>query len=173
MLRESQVKPKKKRLNEGNIFVTMANPLAVFHIAEPLKLPTDQPVGLYGRQSSLFQFQNRTESRDYQFEEQRKILVHQYRWQAEMIFEYFQDFAESGTLGIGERVGVTRLLEDIQSGFIKAVYVWLVDRLFRDKLLENVVRFAKACYEHKIIITASCYIYRTPPLKAPVLEPWG
>src|SRR6266567_5543841 len=160
MLLESQVKPKKKRLNEGNIFVTMANPLAVFQMAEPLKFPTDQPVGLYGRQSSLFQFQNRTESRDYQIEEQRKILILQYRWQAEMIFEYFQDFAESGTLGIGERVGITRLLEDIQSGFIKAVYVWLVDRLFRDKLLENVVRFAKACYENKIIIITSCHIYR-------------
>jgi Resolvase, N terminal domain/Recombinase len=160
MLLESQVTPKRKRLNEGNIFITMANPLAVFQMAEPLKFPTDQPIGLYGRQSSLFQFQNRTESRDYQIEEQRNILVLQYRWQAEMIFEYFQDFAESGTLGIGERVGVTRLLEDIQSGFIKAVYVWLVDRLFRDKLLVNVVRFAKACYEHKIIIITSCYIYR-------------
>jgi len=160
MLLKSQVKPTKKRLNEGSIFVTMANPQAIFQMAEPLKLPTDQPVGLYGRQSSLFQFLNRTESRDYQIEEQRKILILQYRWQAEMIFEYFQDFAESGTLGIGERVGVTRLLEDIQSGFIKAVYVWLVDRLFRDKLLENVIRFAKACYENKIIIITSCYIYR-------------
>jgi hypothetical protein len=160
MLLESQVKPKKKRLNEGNIFVTMVNPQVVYQMAEPLKFPTDQPIGLYGRQSSLFQFQNRTESRDYQIEEQRKIIIHQYLWQEAMIFEYFQDFAESGTLGIGERVGVTRLLEDIQRGFIKAVYVFLVDRLFRDKLLENVIRFAKACYEKKIIIITSCYIYR-------------
>lgn len=160
MLLESQIKPKKKRLNEGNIFVTMVNPQTVYQMAEPLKLPTDQPIGLYGRQSSLFQFLNRTESRDYQIEEQRKILILQYCWQEAMIFEYFQDFAESGTLGIGERVGVTRLLEDIERGFIKAVYVFLVDRLFRDKLLENVIRFAKACYEHKIIIITSCYIYR-------------
>jgi hypothetical protein len=121
MLLESQVKPKKKRLNEGNIFVTMVNPQAVYQMAEPLKFPTDQPIGLYGRQSSLFQFQNRTESRDYQIEEQRKIIILQYLWQEAMIFEYFQDFAESGTLGIGERVGVTRLLEDIERGFIKAV----------------------------------------------------
>jgi Recombinase/Resolvase, N terminal domain len=160
MLLESQAKPKKKRLNEGNIFVTMVNPQAVYQMAEPLKFPTDQPIGLYGRQSSLFQFQNRTESRDYQIEEQHKILIRQYLWQEAMIFEYFQDFAESGTLGIGERVGVTRLLEDIKRGFIKAVYVFLVDRLFRDKLLENVIRFAKACYEHKIIIITSCYVYR-------------
>ncbi len=73
MLLESQVKPKKKRLNEGNIFVTMVNPQAVYQ---------------------------------------------------------------------------------------KAVYVFLIDRLFRDKLLENVIRFAKACYEHKIIIITSCYVYR-------------
>jgi len=160
MLDESKVKPKKKRLNEGNIFITMANPLAVYQMAQPLILPVNDPLGLYGRQSSLFQFQNNTDSRDYQIEEQRKILVLQYNWNNEVIFEYFEDFGESGTLGIGERVGVTRLLEDIQSGFIKVVYVFLVDRLFRDKLLENVIRFAKACYEKKIIIITSCYIYR-------------
>jgi hypothetical protein len=153
-------KPKKKRLNEGNIFVTMVNPLAVYQMAEPLKFPISAPIALYGRQSSLFQFENKTESRDYQIEEQRKILVYQYKWNDELIFEYFEDFMYSGTLGIGERVGITRLLEDIQSGFIKAVYVFLVDRLFRDKLLENVIRFAKACYEKKIIIITSCYIYR-------------
>jgi Recombinase/Resolvase, N terminal domain len=160
LLLEKNNKPKKKRLNEGNIFVTMANPLAVYQMAQPLILPVNEPLGLYGRQSSLFQFQNNTDSRDYQIEEQRKILVLQYSWNNEVIFEYFEDFGESGTLGIGERVGVTRLLEDIQSGFIKAVYVFLVDRLFRDKLLENVIRFAKACYEKKIIIITSCYIYR-------------
>ncbi len=160
MLNGSNVKPKKKRLNEGNIFVTMANPLALFQMAEPLKFPLDAPIALYGRQSSLFQFQNRTESRDYQIEEQRKILVLQYGWTEAMIIEYFDDFAVSGTLGIGERVGVTRLLDDIASGYIKSVYVFLVDRLFRDKLLENVIRFAKTCYEKKVIIITSCYIYR-------------
>jgi hypothetical protein len=153
-------KPKKKRLNEGNIFVTMANPLAVYQMAEPLRFPVNDPIALYGRQSSLFQFENKIESRDYQIEEQRKILASQYKWNDGVIFEYFEDFAYSGTLGIGERVGITRLLEDIQSGFIKAVYVFLVDRLFRDKLLENVIRFAKACYEKKIIIITSCYVYR-------------
>ena len=153
-------RPKRKKLNPGNTFATMASPLAIFQMAEPLKFPVNEPLGLYGRQSTLFQFENRTESRDYQIEEQRKILVFQYNWQDAMIFEYFEDFTYSGTLGIGERVGITRLLEDIESGFIKAVYVFLVDRLFRDKLLENVIRFAKACYEHKIIIITSCYIYR-------------
>jgi Recombinase/Resolvase, N terminal domain len=157
MLKE---KPKKKRLNEGNIFVTMANPLALYQMTEPLRFPVNDPIALYGRQSSLFQFENKTESRDYQIEEQRKILVFQYGWNDGVITEYFEDFAYSGTLGIGERVGITRLLEDIQSGYIKAVYVFLVDRLFRDKLLENVIRFAKACYEKKIIIITSCYIYR-------------
>jgi hypothetical protein len=129
-------------------------------MAEPLKFPVNDPIALYGRQSSLFQFDNNTDSRDYQIVHQRKILVYQYGWNEAMIVEYFDDFAVSGTLGIGERVGITRLLEDIESGYIKAVYVFLVDRLFRDKLLENVVRFAKVCYEKKIIIITSCYVYR-------------
>jgi len=128
--------------------------------AEPLKFPTNEPIALYGRQSSLFQFNNKTESRDYQIEEQRKILVEQYGWNNEIIIEYFEDFNYSGKLGIGERIGITRLLEDIQSGYIKAVYVFLVDRLFRDKLLENVFRFAKACFEKRVIIITSCDIYR-------------
>lgn len=81
--------------------------------------------------------------------------MYQYGWNDGVIIEYFEDFTYSGTLGIGERVGITRLLEDIESGYIKAVYVFLVDRLFRDKLLENVIRFAKACYERKIIIITS------------------
>ncbi len=84
MLRAKNVKPKKKRLNEGNIFVTMANPLAVYQMAQPLTLPVNDPLGLYGRQSSLFQFQNNTDSRDYQIEEQRKILVLQYNWNNEV-----------------------------------------------------------------------------------------
>ena len=117
MLLAQNVKPRKKRLNEGNIFVTMASP-AVFQLAEPLKFPLHEPIALYGRQSSLFQFENKTESRDYQIEEQRKILVLQYGWNEAMIVEYFDDFTVSGTLGIGERVGVTRLLEDIARGYI-------------------------------------------------------
>jgi hypothetical protein len=161
MLEKLNPKPKRKRLNAGNTFATLANPLAMHPMAQPLKFPVNDPIALYGRQSSLFQFENRTESRDYQIEEQRKILVNQYGWNDGLIYEYFEDFTYSGTLGIGERVGITRLLEDIQSGFIKAIYVFLVDRLFRDKLLENAIRFAKACYEKKVIIITSCYIYRT------------
>src|SRR6266849_3786351 len=100
MLLQKDIKPKKKRLNEGNIFVTMANPQTVYQMAQPLVLPVNAPLGLYGRQSSLFQFQNNTDSRDYQIEEQRKILVFQYNWNNEVIFEYVEDFGERGTLGI-------------------------------------------------------------------------
>ncbi len=149
----------KNRLDEGNLMITMPNRLAGYQIAEPVKFPVNEPIALYGRQSSLFQFENKTESRDYQIEEQRKILASQYGWDEELIIEYFEDFTYSGRLGLGERVGITRLLEDIQSGYIKAIYVFLVDRLFRDKLLENVIRFAKACYEKKILIITSDYIY--------------
>lgn len=49
MLNQRNSKPKKKRLNEGNIMVTMASPLAVFQMAEPLKLPVNDPIALYGR----------------------------------------------------------------------------------------------------------------------------
>jgi hypothetical protein len=49
MLNQRNSKPKKKRLNEGNIMVTMASLLAVFQMAEPLKLPFNDPIALYGR----------------------------------------------------------------------------------------------------------------------------
>ncbi len=114
-------------------------------------LPLNDNIGLYGRQSSLFQVENRTASYDYQIEEQRKHIL-AYGWKEKQIIEYFQDFAVSGTLGIGERVGITQLTEDIIAGLIKAVYVFLEDRLFRDRYLENVVKFARVCDEHHIII---------------------
>src|SRR5713226_8531672 len=91
----TETRPKRKKLNQGNTFATMASPFAVFQMAEPLKFPVNEPIGLYGRPSTLFQFENRTESRDYQIEEQRKILVFQYNWQNAMIFEYFEDFTYS------------------------------------------------------------------------------
>ena len=147
-----------KRLHKENIYNLMKNPIADW--MTPIELPTDKPIGLYGRQSSLFQVLNNTASNDYQINEQRRILVEQYRWSSELIIEYFDDFAFSGTLGIGERVGITQLTEDIEAGIIKAVYVFLEDRLFRDRHLENVVKFARICFEQKIHVLTSYRIYR-------------
>ena len=76
-------------------------------------LPLDADIALYGRQSSLFQVQNRTASNDYQVEEQKKLIL-TLGWKDYQIIEYFQDFEVSGTLGIGERVGITQLTEDIK-----------------------------------------------------------
>ncbi len=119
-------------------------------------LPLDENIALYGRQSSLFQVENRTASNDYQIEEQKKQIL-AYGWKEHQIIEYFQDFEVSGTLGIGERIGITQLTEDIIAGLVKVVYVFLEDRLFRDRYLENVVKFARICDEHHIVIIT---IYR-------------
>jgi hypothetical protein len=148
----------RKRLNQENIYNLMKNPVA--DLMKPIELPTNEPIGLYGRQSSLFQVQNNTASNDYQINEQRRILIYQYKWSEKLIIEYFDDFAFSGTLGIGERVGITNLVEDIEAGIIKAVYVFLEDRLFRDRHLENVVKFARICFERKIYIITNYRIYR-------------
>ncbi|BCL83508.1 recombinase family protein [Ktedonobacteria bacterium brp13] len=149
-------KPKRKKVNQGNIFVTMAKPK--IHTMEMPTLPTDEHIALYGRQSTLFQVLNNTQSYDFQVEQQKTIII-KYGWNEELIVEYFQDFAVSGTLGLGERVGITKLTEDIAEGKIKAVYVFLVDRLFRDRNLENVIRFANICQENNVVIITSVRMY--------------
>ncbi len=148
----------RKRLHKENIYNLMKNPVADW--MTPIELPTNELIGLYGRQSTLFQVQNNSASNDYQINEQRRILVERYKWPEKLIIEYFEDFALSGTLGIGERVGITQLTEDIEAGIIKAVYVFLEDRLFRDRHLENVVKFARICFEQKAYIITSYRIYR-------------
>ncbi|HJT58633.1 MAG TPA: recombinase family protein [Ktedonobacteraceae bacterium] len=148
----------RNRLHRENIYNLMKNPVADW--MTPIELPTDKPVGLYGRQSTLFQVQDNQASNDYQINEQRRILINRYGWNTKLIIEYFDDFAFSGTLGIGERVGITQLTEDIEADILKAVYVFLEDRLFRDRHLENVVKFARICFEHEIYIITSYRIYR-------------
>ncbi len=147
-MENNQSKPKRKRLNKENIMISMQKPQSMQPLPE---MPLDSNIALYGRQSSLFQVQNRTASYDYQIEEQKKHIL-AYGWKEHQIIEYFQDFAVSGTLGIGERIGITQLTEDIIAEVVKAVYVFLEDRLFRDRYLENVVKFARICDEHHIII---------------------
>ncbi len=146
-----------KRINQENIYISMKKPAADW--IEP-ELPTNRHVGLYGRQSSLFQVRNNTASNTYQINEQKRILIERYGWSEELIVEYFDDFAFSGTLGIGERAGITQLTEDIETGFIKTVYVFLEDRLFRDRHLENVVKFARICFDQKVYIITNYRIYR-------------
>lgn len=148
----------RKRLNQENIYKSMKNPMADW--MTPIELPTNLPVGLYGRQSSLYQVKNNLASNDYQIKEQKKLLIERYGWHEKLIIEYFDDFAFSGTLGIGERVGITRLTEDIEAGVLGAVYVFLEDRLFRDRHLENVVKFARICFEQKTHIITTYCIYR-------------
>jgi hypothetical protein len=148
----------RKRLHKENIYNLMKNPTAEW--MTPIELPTDKHIGLYGRQSTLYQVTYNTASNDYQIKEQRRILLERYGWKEELIIEYFDDFAFSGTLGIGERVGITNLTEDIEAGIIKSVYVFLEDRLFRDRHLENVAKFARICFEQKIYIITNYRIYR-------------
>src|SRR5689334_16260848 len=124
--RSKQDRPKRKRLNKENIMVSMHKPQSMQSLPD---LPLDENIALYGRQSSLFQVQNRTASNDYQIEEQKKQIL-AYGWKKHQIVEYFQDFEVSGTLGIGERIGITQLTEDIIAGLVKVVYVFLEDRLF-------------------------------------------
>jgi len=124
----------RKKLNQGNIFVTMAKPPSL-NMERPT-LPITERIALYGRQSTLYQVQNNLESYDDQTKKSRGY-IQQLGWEESSIVEYFQDFGVSGTLGFGERVGITKLAEDIESNYVKAVYVQQEDRLFRDKYLVN------------------------------------
>jgi len=150
--------PRKKRPPEENIMRTMFKPASAMYSFQRPPLPTDKPIALYGRQSTLGQIELNTTSYDYQIEKQKEHII-EMGWSADLIVEYFQDFAVSATFGFGVRVGLTQLLTDIENDKVKTVYVFLEDRLFRDENQVNVSRFIDACQRHHIVVVTSRYIY--------------
>jgi len=70
----------------------------------------------------------------------------------------------SGRLRIDQREGLSALVERIESDEIKAVVVFLEDRLFRDETQIEVNKFILVCREHGTIVTTPfmTYDFRNP-----------
>src|SRR5579859_4945998 len=114
-------------------------------------LPLSYKVGVYPRQSTLMQVKNYKESTEMQTTD-LIAFARSLGWKDEQIIVFSQDLGLSGKLRIDEREGLRSLVECIESDEIKAVIVFLEDRLFRDETQIQVNVFIDICRQHNTIV---------------------
>src|SRR5437588_12843224 len=104
---------------------------------KPVTLPVNEPLGIYARQSTKGQLAKNVQSYEIQTEDMTEMAIER-GWDRNLITIYDQDFAKSGTIDIDGRKGMLQMLADIKAKKIRAVFVFMEDRLFRDEYQINV-----------------------------------
>ena len=141
-----------KRYQKKDLFQTQYNPF------EQPSIPQDAKVGIYGRQSTINQVKNNIGAGEMQIEDlvilAKRLGVHE-----DDIILYIENKREDGTvkhasgrLRIDQREGLSALVERIETDEIKAVIVFLEDRLFRDETQIEVNKFILICQEHNCLV---------------------
>lgn len=120
------------------------------------KLPTNQPIAIYYRQSTEAQVGNI--STTLQTVDMVKYLKQQ-GWSDENIIMIDMDAGISGTTKIDERPGMSKLFSLITQNKIGAVACQDEDRLFRDVTQIQVNIFIEACREHKVLVMTPSMVY--------------
>ena len=113
---------------------------------QPGILPTDRPVAVYYRQSSMKQVGNI--STDMQQIDLPHYIM-SLGWSQDRIILIDEDEGVSGAKSIDERVGMSRLFDLILTRKIGAVAVQAEDRLFRDETQIQVNVFIDACVKER------------------------
>lgn len=123
---------------------------------EPMLLPTERPIAVYYRQSTLAQVGNI--STDIQ-QVDLPNYVTSLGWDFEDIILIDEDEGVSGETRIDEREGMSRLYELILSRHIGAVAVQAEDRLFRDETQIQVNVFIDACVRSNVRVLTPYFKY--------------
>ena len=133
-------------------------------------IPKDAKVGIYGRQSTINQVKNNIGAGDMQIE-QLITVANRLGIRDDNIILYIENKRADGTvknasgrLRIDQREGLNALVERIESDEIKAVIVFLEDRLFRDETQIEVNKFILICQEHNCLVITPhmTYDFRNP-----------
>jgi hypothetical protein len=119
-------------------------------------LPTDRPVAVYYRQSSMAQVGNI--STDMQQIDLPKYIM-TLGWDKDAIILIDEDEGVSGAKRIDERAGMRRLYDLIITGQIGAVAVQAEDRLFRDETQIQVNVFIDACLKNNVRVVTPYFKY--------------
>ena len=116
----------------------------------PRRLLTNQPLAVYVRQSSLVQATDHRVSRELQSED---LVEHAMKlgWPRELI-ETYDDTGQTAILGINDREQLFDLYEEIKSGYVKTVLIYMIDRLFRDEFLTEATRFGETCAKNGVML---------------------
>lgn len=124
----------------------------------PVTLPTNSMVAIYARQSTKKQAENNRESAEMQTTD-LVALAHRLGWDDEHIILYVENRREDGTiknasgrLRIDERENLQALVSRIEHDEVKAVIVFLEDRLFRDETMIQPYTFIDICRRHNCLV---------------------
>jgi DNA invertase Pin-like site-specific DNA recombinase/dihydroneopterin aldolase len=117
----------------------------------PIELPLSEVVAVYARRSDPTAVKKSNTSNEMQTDD-LVDLAHRLGWSDDKIIVFAQDMGKSGKLRIDEREGLRAIVSDIEAGIIKAVIVFLEDRLFRDETQIQVNVFIDICRQHNVLI---------------------
>lgn len=122
------------------------------------ELRTEEPVGLYPRQSTKKQKQKNRQSFEKQTQDAAEDLIKR-GWTSELIRVYDQDMGHSAARAIEDREAMNQLLADIREKRIRTVRAAEVDRLFRDEDRIDSNLFIKYCREAECLVLTDRMIY--------------
>jgi len=125
---------------------------------KPTELPLWASVGVYARQSTQMQVRVAVNSTEMQTDDLVEF-ARRLGWHDEQIILFTQDLGRSGRLRIDEREGLRTLVSYIEEGTIKAVIVFLEDRLFRDETQIQVNTFIALCKEQQVLVITPTMTY--------------
>lgn len=114
-------------------------------------LPTSETVAVYARRSDPLAAKKSNTSNEMQTDD-LVAFARRLGWSEDKIIVFAQDMGKSGRLRIDEREGLLAIVSDIEAGIIKAVIVFLEDRLFRDETQIQVNVFIDTCRNHNVLV---------------------
>lgn len=122
-------------------------------------LCTDEPVGLYPRQSTERQTKKNRQSFESQTFDAVDDLVRRGWTDRSLIKVYDQDMGTSAARAFEEREALNQMLADIREKVIRTVKASEVDRLFRDEDRIDSNWFIKVCREANCLVLTDRAIY--------------
>jgi DNA invertase Pin-like site-specific DNA recombinase len=125
---------------------------------QPIQLPTTLNLIVYPRQSTQAQLLHHATSTEMQTADLIEIGV-RYGWLPEKCVIIDDDLGVSGTLSIDERIGLTKVMEQIDQLQSRAVLVVNEDRLFRDETMIQVNVFIKFMRDHNAYVLTPYMVY--------------
>jgi Resolvase, N terminal domain/Recombinase len=122
------------------------------------ELRTDEPVGLYPRQSTERQKKKNRQSFEKQTIDNIEDLIKR-GWTRELIRIYDQDNGRSAARALEDKEALSQMFADIREKRIRTVRVGEVDRLFRDEDRIDSNQFIKYCKEADCLVLTDRMIY--------------
>ncbi len=124
----------------------------------PTALPIQSSIAVYPRQSTKVQLERHVTSTEMQTDD---LIAYAKKlgWADDSIMLFDQDLGISGRKRIDEREGLSLLFEEIEKGRVKAILVFLEDRLFRDEKQIQPNIFIDFCRQYGVLVITPYVTY--------------